>query len=81
MSDCSDDITKNDNDYDVLVMSSDNLLTSGAFMCLCDLSSELIVKGVSILVVLPCFGMGEDLLRQMGIPYIYVLSDNAISWL
>ena len=59
---------------DVLLMASDNNSSSGAFLCLADLSVELRRYGISNVVVLPEHGNGEKVLLSKNIDYIYISS-------
>lgn len=62
---------------DVLLMSSDNNSSSGAFLCLTDLSVELSKAGISNVVVLPEYGNGEGILLSKNIDYVYI---SSIPW-
>lgn len=58
----------------ILFMASDNNRTSGAFLCMAELCGMLLEHGVSVLVVLPQCGTGEELLIEKGVPYTFILS-------
>lgn len=60
--------------YDILYIASDNNRTSGAFLCLVDLAKDMLVKNLRILVVLPEYGNGEEILREEKIEYTYIPS-------
>ncbi len=60
----------------ILFMASDNNRTSGAFLCMVELCSMLLERGIAVLVVLPKCGTGETLLIQRGIPYTFILSKD-----
>lgn len=64
--------------YDILFMSSDSNISSGAVLCLVDINAELNRRGLSTLVILPEYGRAEELLTEKHLDFIYVLSD---SWL
>lgn len=59
---------------DILLMPSDNNSSSGAFLCLVDLSVELSKYGISNVIVLPEYGNGERILLSQNIDYIYIPS-------
>lgn len=59
--------------YDVLVFSQDNNATSGAFISMVGLCEELQEQSdLNILVVLPRYGNGEELLRNNNLDYTYL---------
>lgn len=58
-------------DIDVLLMSSDNYRTSGAFLCAATMCEEMNRLGVRMVMLLPEYGNGEELLEDKGIPYAY----------
>lgn len=60
----------------IMFLSSDNSVTSGAFLCMVDLCKLLKQYGVEVVVVLPCYGNGEMLLQNTGVYYTYVLSKH-----
>ncbi len=68
-------INNDKENYDVIMMSSDNVYTSGAFLCICDLAKGLQKFGYKLLVVLPHFGMGEEKLIEEKISYVYIKSE------
>lgn len=59
---------------DVLLMASDNCFSSGAFLCMTDLSVELSARGISNVVVLPEYGNGEEILIKKNISFTYIPS-------
>ncbi len=61
-------------EIDVLFMASDNNSSSGAFLCMAELNTELNRRGMSTAVILPEYGNGAAILEQQGIPYTYVPS-------
>lgn len=61
---------------DIAFMASDNNSASGAFLCLADLNRELNETGISTVVILPGYGDGERILKEKGIAYTYVLSED-----
>ena len=67
-----------ENDKDVLIMSSDNNYTSGAFLCMVDLCKGMIKAGLKPLVVLPGYGNGEGLLLDNKIEYLFVQSRSGL---
>ncbi|MGN0132270.1 MAG: glycosyltransferase [Lachnospiraceae bacterium] len=58
----------------ILLVPSDNNRTSGAFLCMVELSKMLMENNFFVLVVLPEYGTGESLLVEKNIPYIYIAS-------
>lgn len=71
----------------ILFLASDNNRTSGAFLCmaeLCEMIEEQrkrkqtgkVEDDFAVLVVLPEYGTGEELLIQKGIPYTYIPSKD-----
>ena len=60
--------------YDILYIASDNNRTSGAFLCLVDLVKEIKGKNFRILIVLPEYGNGEEILKKENIEYTYIPS-------
>jgi len=60
----------------ILLMASDNNKTSGAFLCMAELCEQMKKRGISVLVVLPQYGTGEELLIQKGIAYTFIPSKN-----
>lgn len=63
----------------VVFFSSDNSLASGAFLCLADICERLNRGGEDrALVVLPCHGDGESLLKQKNISFVYLKTFNWI---
>ncbi len=68
------DKRKTDDNYDILYMASDNNKTSGAFLCLVDLAVSVKSKGKKILIVLPEYGNGEEVLIENELDYIYIPS-------
>lgn len=63
-------------DVDVLFFASDNNKTSGAFRCMVEFVSYAVEQGVRIVVVLPKYGNGEQILKDSGIDYIFIPSDD-----
>lgn len=63
-------------DIDILFMASDNNPSSGAFLSMSDLNVELNKAGISTMVVLPCYGNGENILWKKKIAYTYVKSED-----
>lgn len=61
---------------DIAYMASDNNSASGAFLCLTDLNRELKDNGISTAVILPGYGDGEEILKEKGIAYTYILSED-----
>ncbi len=61
---------------DIAFMASDNNSASGAFLCLTDLNQELNRNGISTAVILPAYGDGEKILKEKGIGYTYILSED-----
>lgn len=61
---------------DILMMASDNNRTSGAFLSMSDLCVELIKLGFSVFVVLPCYGNGENILKERHLNYTYIPSED-----
>ncbi len=59
---------------DVLLMASDNNSSSGAFLCLADLSVELSKYGIKNVIVLPEYGNGEKILLSKNIDFVYIPS-------
>lgn len=63
----------------VVFFSSDNSRASGAFLCMVDLCERLNKTGEDrALVVLPCPGDGEGLLKQKNISFVYLKTFNWI---
>ncbi len=60
----------------ILFMASDNNRTSGAFLCMIELCEMLKERGISILIVLPQYGTGEELLIQRNLRYTYIPSKD-----
>lgn len=60
----------------ILFMASDNNRTSGAFLCMTELCGMLSNRDIAVLVVLPLYGNGEEVLLQKGIPYTYIPSKD-----
>jgi len=59
--------------FDVVYFSQDNNATSGAFISMAGLCDEIQRQsGLRILVVLPRYGDGENLLQEYGLKYTYV---------
>ena len=65
-----------ENYIDILMMASDNNRTSGAFLSMSDLCVELQKLGFSTLVVLPCYGNGESILKERKLNYTYIPSED-----
>lgn len=65
-------------DIDVLMMSSDNNTTSGAFLCMVDLCRGMMDKKIKTLVVLPGYGNAEQMLRDSCIKYTFVQSRSGL---
>lgn len=61
---------------DILLMASDNNSSSGAFLCLVDLSAELNKWGISNVIVLPEYGNGEKVLLSKNLDFIYIPSKS-----
>lgn len=59
---------------DILLMASDNNSSSGAFLCLADLSVELSKYGLTNVIVLPEYGNGEGVLLSKNIDFVYIPS-------
>lgn len=59
---------------DILLMASDNNSSSGAFLCLADLSVELSKHGITNVIVLPEYGNGEGVLLSKNIDFVYIPS-------
>lgn len=59
---------------DILLMASDNNSSSGAFLCLADLSVELSKHGITNVIVLPEYGNGEVVLLNKNIDFVYISS-------
>lgn len=59
---------------DILLMASDNNSSSGAFLCLADLSVELSKHGITNVIVLPEYGNGEGILLNANIDFVYIPS-------
>lgn len=64
------------NQMRVLMMSSDNNKTSGAFLCMAEMCEQLKKEQVDILIVLPYYGLGEELLKKKKLSYTYVPSKD-----
>ncbi|SEW09211.1 glycosyltransferase family 4 protein [[Clostridium] fimetarium] len=60
----------------IMFMASDNSITSGAFLCMVELCISLKQYGVEVIVILPCYGNGEILLKKAEICYTYLLSTH-----
>lgn len=65
-----------DGNVDVVLMASDNNSSSGAFLCLADLSCELNRNGIKSKVILPEYGDGEKVLIDRGVDYTYIPSEH-----
>lgn len=65
-------------DRDILFIASDNNNTSGAFLCMVDLCKGMISRGIKPLVVLPCYGNAEQMLKDSFIDYTYVWSKSGL---
>ena len=61
---------------DAFMMVSDNYKASGAFLCAVEMCEWLKKAGLNMLLVLPEYGEGEDLLEERDVSYIYVKSAN-----
>lgn len=59
---------------DILLMASDNNSSSGAFLCLADLSVELSKHGITNVILLPEYGNGEGVLLSKNIDFMYISS-------
>lgn len=65
----------------ILLVSSDNNKTSGAFLCLVSLAKYLIGKfNYKVIVTVPKQGDGVELLDENNIPYYYVRSFSWITY-
>lgn len=65
----------------ILLISSDNNRTSGAFLCLVELANNLrYYYQANVLVVLPKRGDGEVVLDELAIPHVYIPSFSWISY-
>ena len=64
---------------DILMMSSDNNTTSGAFICMVDLCRGMMDRGIKPLVVLPGYGNAEKMLRDNHIEYTFVQSRSGLT--
>lgn len=60
----------------IMFMASDNNRTSGAFLCMVEVCVLLKQYGVETLIILPCYGTGEVLLKEAEIGFTYVLSTH-----
>lgn len=60
----------------ILFMSSDNNSSSGAFLSMVNLNTDLNRCGISTLVVLPEYGNGEQKLIEKQVDYTYVQSEH-----
>lgn len=60
----------------ILFMSSDNNISSGAFLSMVNLNVELNKRGISTLVVLPAYGNGEKKLLENKVDYTYIQSEH-----
>ena len=58
----------------IMICSSDNCATSGAFLCLVELCRYMQKKNAEILVILPSVGTGTELLEKYNINYKIVKS-------
>ena len=65
-------------DRDVLLMSSDNNYTSGAFLCMVDLCLGMMDRGIKPIVVLPGYGNAEQMLKEHHIEYVFVQSRSGL---
>ena len=65
----------------VLLVSSDNNKSSGAFICLVELAKMLQVSyRTYVLVILPKPGDGAELLEKYNITYIYIYSFSWVTY-
>lgn len=65
----------------ILLVSSDNNKTSGAFLCLVSLAKYLIEEfNYKVIVTVPKQGDGIELLQENNIPYYYVRSFSWITY-
>ena len=65
----------------ILLVSSDNNKTSGAFLCLVSLAKYLIEEfDYKVIVTVPKQGDGIELLQENNIPYYYVRSFSWITY-
>lgn len=68
-------------DMNILLVSSDNNKTSGAFLCLVSLAKYLIERfNYKVIVTVPKKGDGIELLQENNIPYYYVRSFSWITY-
>ena len=58
----------------VMICSSDNCATSGAFLCMFELCRYMKNENIEILVILPSNGTGTELLKKHNINYKIVKS-------
>ncbi|RKM54437.1 glycosyltransferase [Butyrivibrio sp. X503] len=61
---------------DVLLMTSDNYKGSGAFLCAVELCEQMNQSGIKMMIILPEYGEGEDILIERKLPYAYIPSKN-----
>ncbi|WP_288761154.1 glycosyltransferase family 4 protein [uncultured Veillonella sp.] len=57
----------------IMICSSDNCATSGAFLCMLEMC-RYIQNKTNLLVILPCEGSGSNLLQKYNIPYKIIRS-------
>ncbi len=68
-----------DGDRDVLMMSSDNNYSSGAFLCMVDLCKGMKLRGIKPWVILPGYGNALQMLESNDIEFTFVQSRSPLT--